>query len=63
MKIKNFMEVPLTTSFGKVFTIPADLMVGKTLKKNKKGELKGIDFPKTVNEVVLKLKELITWIL
>lgn len=61
-KIKDFMEVPLTTSFGKVFTIPADLMVGKTLKKNKKGELKGIDFPKTVNEVVKKLKELITWI-
>ena len=62
MAIKSYMEVPLKTNFGRVFTIPADLMVGSTLKKNKKGELKGTDFPKTVNEVVIKLKELITWI-
>lgn len=55
--IKDSLETPLTTHFGRQFVIPADLQMGLTLNKRSGCELKHGKWPGTVEQLATQLEQ------
>lgn len=56
-ELKASLETPIFTHYGREFVIPADIVMGKTLYKEAGLEFKAKKFPKSVEELALKLEE------
>lgn len=54
--IKNSLETPLCTHFGREFVIPVDLMMGLTMNKRTCRELKRKKWPATIEELAKQLE-------
>ena len=54
--IKNSLETPLCTHFGREFVIPVDLMMGLTMNKRTGRELKHKKWPATIEELAKQLE-------
>ena len=57
LRIKNYLEIPLTTSFKRTFTIPADLMIGMNLNKDHCADFKASEIPNDVEKFAKLLSE------
>lgn len=55
--LKDSLETPLTTHYGRKFVIPADTCMGLTLMKEEGIELKAKKWPPTLEALALKLEE------
>lgn len=54
--LKDSLETPITTHYGRSFVIPADVVMGKSLMKEKGIEFKSKKWPSTVEELAQKLE-------
>lgn len=55
--IKDSLETPITTHYGRSFVIPADTCMGLSLMKEEGIELKSKKWPSTIKELATKLEE------
>lgn len=55
--LKDSLETPLTTHYGRSFVIPADVCMGLTLMKEEGIELKSKKWPPTLEALAFKLEE------
>lgn len=55
--IKNSLETPLRTHFGREFVIPVDLMMGLTMNKRTGREIKAKKWPSNLTELSLLLEK------
>ena len=57
IKIKRSLETQLTTHYGRIFTIPVDLVIGPTLYKEDGKEIKSKDFTENPHLLAQKLEK------
>ena len=55
--IKQSLETPLTTHFGRSFVVPVDLMMGLTLNKRTGAEIKAKKWPSKLEELAAQLEK------
>lgn len=55
--LKDSLEQPLTTHYGRSFVIPADIVMGDSLMKENGIEFKAKKFPTSIEEFAIKLEE------
>lgn len=56
-RLKNSLETPLTTHYGRQFIIPADVVMGLSLMKEEGIEMKTKNWPGTIDELAQRLSQ------
>ena len=57
IRIKQSLETPLVTHYGRSFVIPADISIGLNMDKSAMKQLKGSRFSESVDELAVGLEE------
>lgn len=57
IRIKQSLETPLVTHYGRQFVIPADISIGLNMDKSAMKQLKGSKFSESVDELAMGLEE------
>jgi hypothetical protein len=58
IRIKQSLETPLVTHYGREFSIPADLSIGLNMDKSNMKQLKGSNFSEDQKVLASKLSDI-----